>query len=304
MPEPQLVIMAAGIGSRYGGLKQIDPMGPSGEIIIDYSIYDALEAGFGRIVFIIRDYFEDEFRERIGNTAGKHAEVRYVYQETDIVPPGYTAPASRTKPWGTGHAILCAKSAVDAPSAVINADDFYGAHSFKVLYDYLTTAQDGEAYDYCMVGYILENTLTEYGHVARGVCSVGPDGFLESVVERTKIRKFGETARYSEGGETWIDIPDASTVSMNLWGFTPSVYPELETRFAAFLDENINSPKAEFFIPTVVNQLLSEGKARVKVLPTDEKWFGVTYQEDKPKARTAIGEMIARGVYPEALWGA
>lgn len=302
MNRPQLVIMAAGIGSRYGGLKQIDPMGPHGEIIIDYSIYDALQAGFERVVFIIRKHFEQDFRDMIGRNIEARAEVSYVYQELDALPGGLVLPEGRTKPWGTAHAVLCARDRVDANSAVINADDFYGPHTFRALYDFLSTAQDDDVYRYAMVGFELEKTLTEHGHVARGVCTVTPDGSLSSVVERTKIQTFDGEVRFTEDDEHWELIPSGSTVSMNTWGFTPSLYGELEARFVAWFGEHQSEPKAEFFLPSVVNDLLSEGRATVRVLPTDERWYGVTYQEDKPVVKAAIDRYLADGTYPQKLW--
>lgn len=304
MSTPQLLLMAAGIGARYGGLKQIDSVGPAGEILIDYSIYDALEAGFGKVVFIIRKSFADEFHERIGRNVEKRTDIAYVYQEIKTVPEGVVPPAQRTKPWGTGHAVLCAANDITAPFAAINADDFYGRGAFVSLFDYLKNErEDGDVLDFCMVGYVLKNTLTEHGHVARGVCTAGADGYLETIVERTKIRKFGQVVRYTENGENWIDIPADSIVSMNMWGFTPSVFVELESRFRRFAAENADDLKAEFYVPTFVNELVQDGRARAKVLHTDEKWFGITYRQDKPPVVQAIRYLIDRGVYPKNLWG-
>jgi len=304
MANPQLVVMAAGIGSRYGGLKQIDPVGPGGEIIIDYSIYDALRAGFDKAIFIIRKDIEEVFREKVGRTIEKHIDTAYVFQELTKLPGGFVPPAERKKPWGTGHALLCAAEAVSAPCAVINADDFYGARSFRSLANHLQSAGDaGGVYDYSMVGFVLGNTLTDHGHVARGVCNVSPKGTLMNVVERTRIERDGRGARFSEDdGTTWTAIDPASVVSMNMWGFTPSILSELKNRFPKFLQANLEKPKAEFFIPTVVNELLAETKAVVKVLPTDEKWLGVTYQEDRPAVQDAIRQKVRDGVYPEKLW--
>lgn len=304
MANPQLVVMAAGIGSRYGGLKQIDPVGPSGEIIIDYSIYDALRAGFDKVIFIIRRDIEEVFREKVGRVIEKQIDTAYVFQELSDVPDRFVLPAERKKPWGTGHALLSASEAVTAPCAVINADDFYGAGSFRVLADHLqSTDDDGGVYNYGMVGFILGNTLTEHGHVARGVCSVADDGSLMNVVERTRIEKDGPGARFSEdNGQTWQAIDPKSIVSMNMWGFTPSIMAELEERFPKFLEVNIEKSGAEYFIPTVVNELLAENRAVVKVLPTDEKWLGVTYQEDRPAVQAAIGQKVRDGIYPENLW--
>ena len=305
MSEPTLVVMAAGIGSRYGGLKQTDPVGPNGEIIIDYSIYDALNAGFGKVVFVIKKDVEEAFRERVGRTIEKRCETTYVFQKIEDVPEGFEVPPGRQKPWGTGHATLSCKNVVHSPFAVINADDFYGRSSYQTLCDYLRSAQDRDGvYNYCMVGYALKSTLTEHGHVARGVCTVDEDGFLVEIRERTRIEKFGEIVKYTKDGETWIEIPGESVVSMNMWGFTPSLFLELEARFPQFLQKNSdNIQKAEYFLPDVVGDLIRENKARVRVLSTNERWFGVTYKQDKPRAKQAIRDLIRRGVYPENLWG-
>jgi NDP-sugar pyrophosphorylase family protein len=308
--QPALIIMAGGIGSRYGGLKQVDPLGPNGEIIIDYSIYDALRAGFGKIIFLIRKEIEEIFHEKIGRSVDQRVETEYVLQDLHNLPAGFSVPEGRVKPWGTGHAVLCCKDAVDRPFAVINSDDFYGPGAFQVLADYLRKACDpGGApvsgpYDYSMVGYVLRNALSEHGSVARGVCSINPDGTLASVHERTRIQKFGDTVKYSENGTDWVEIPADSIVSMNTWGFTPSIFAELEARFPVFLERSAaNLVKAEFFLPDVVNELLIERRAKVKVLPTDEKWFGVTYPQDRPIVQQMIQERIAQGIYPERLWG-
>lgn len=304
MSQPQLVVMAAGMGSRYGGAKQIEPVGPSGEIILDYAVYDAIQAGFGKVVFVINRKIEDAFREKVGDAISGRVEVAYAFQELDsCLPAGRTVPPGRTKPWGTGHAVLCAGSAVTGPFAVINADDYYGRGAFTILAEYLRGAADSDGvYDYCMVGYVLRNTLTAHGHVARGVCDVRADGSLASIVERTKIQAFGEAVRYTEDGEHWIDISGDSTVSMNMWGFTPSFMDELAARFPAFLDANRDEARAEYFMPTVVNELIGQGKARVHVLHTDERWFGMTYRSDMADVRRAIREKIAEGIYPENLW--
>jgi len=305
MSKPTLVVMAAGIGSRYGGLKQIDPVGPNGEIIIDYSIYDALNAGFGKVVFVIKKDIEKAFRERVGKTIEKQCETTYVFQKSEDVPEGFEVPPGRQKPWGTGHATLSCRNVVHSPFAVINADDFYGRSSYQTLCDYLRRARDRDgAYDYCMMGYVLGNTLTEHGHVARGVCTVSQDGYLVEIHERRRIEKSGESVQYTEDGETWIEIPGESVVSMNMWGFTPRLFPELEARFRHFLRENRdNIQKAEYFLPDVVGDLIRENKARVRVLSTNERWFGVTYKQDKPRVKQAIRDLIRRGVYPENLWG-
>jgi NDP-sugar pyrophosphorylase family protein len=302
---PTLIVMAAGIGSRYGGLKQVDPIGPNGEIVIDYAVFDALRAGFGKVVFLIRKDIEEIFRERVGSTIEKQVQTVYVFQELDNLPPGFSVPPERKKPWGTGHAVLSCKDAVHEPFAVINADDFYGPGAFQALADYLRQAQDQESgpYDYSMAGYDLENTLSEHGTVSRGVCEVTPDGYLAQVRERTKIKRFGDEVKYTENGEDWVTLPAHSTVSMNMWGFTPSFFKELEQIFPRFLKANVETmSKVEFYLPFVVNQLLNEQKARVKVLPVQEKWFGVTYPEDRASVQEAIRGLVRQGVYPKSLW--
>ena len=301
MKKPALVIMAAGMGSRYGGLKQIDPIGPNGEIIMDYSIYDALKAGFGKVVFIIKKEIEEAFREAIGSKIEKKVDTTYVFQDIDDLPEGFKRPQDRVKPWGTGHAVLSCRDHVDTPFAVINADDFYGRNSFQVLCDYLKDIDDVKSYNYAMVGFILNNTLTEHGHVSRGVCQVNDQGYLEEIQERTKIQRFSDGVKYQENDE-WITIPEDSIVSMNMWGFTPSIFHELEAGFVRFLENNKdNIDKAEFFLPNLVGDLVRENKAKVKVLSSRERWYGVTYREDKPVVKKAIEEMIKQGIYPEKL---
>ncbi|AEY64682.1 sugar phosphate nucleotidyltransferase [Clostridium sp. BNL1100] len=299
-----LVIMAAGMGSRYGGLKQIDPVGPNGEIIMEYSIYDAIRAGFNKVVFIIKKEIEDTFREVVGKKIEGIIDVEYVYQKVDNLPQGFSVPEGRVKPWGTGHAVLSAKDAVKTPFAVINADDFYGAETYKLLNGFLTNNQDSDnKYTYCMVGFVIENTLTENGHVARGVCNVDNQGNLIDIHERTKIVKFGNETKYTEDDTNWIKIPEKSIVSMNTWGFNPSILQELEERFPEFLRSNKdNLLKAEYFLPTVVDNLIKEGKADVKVLSTADKWYGVTYQEDKPVVKKSISDMVLEHKYPNRLW--
>ncbi len=299
-----LVIMAAGMGSRYGGLKQIDPVGPNGEIIMEYSIYDAIRAGFNKVVFIIKKEIEDTFREVVGKKIEGIIDVEYVYQKVDNLPQGFSVPEGRVKPWGTGHAVLSAKDAVKTPFAVINADDFYGAETYKLLNGFLTNNQDSNnKYKYCMVGFVIENTLTENGHVARGVCNVDSQGNLIDIHERTKIVKFGDETKYTEDDTNWIKIPEKSIVSMNTWGFNPSILQELEERFPEFLRSNKdNLLKAEYFLPTVVDNLIKEGKADVKVLSTADKWYGVTYQEDKPVVKKSISDMVSEHKYPNRLW--
>lgn len=303
MKKPTLVIMAAGIGSRYGGLKQIDPMGPHGEIIMDYSIYDALKAGFEKVVFIIKKDIEEVFREKIGKKISRLVETEFVYQSVNDLPSGFKAPDGRNKPWGTGHAVLSCRNVVNTPFAVINADDFYGPSSFQAVADFLKSAEDTNKYHYAMVGFVLENTLTENGHVARGVCSVTGEGYLSGIAERTRIEKFGSETKYTEDGLNWITIPEGSLVSMNTWGFTPSIFTELEARFPKFLTDNKDRlDKAEYFLPNVVGDLIQENKADVKVLSSNERWYGVTYPADKPMVRQAILTMIQQGKYPEDLW--
>lgn len=303
MEKPTLVVLAAGMGSRYGGLKQIDPVGPHGEIIIDYSLYDAMQAGFEKVVFIINHNIENDFKEVIGKRVAKKMEVGYVYQQLDsMFPAGMTPPKDRVKPWGTSHAILCCKDAVKGPFGIINADDYYGKSAYKVLYDRLKAAKDGEKYDFCMVGYVLENTLTDAGSVARGVCVSDEKHNLVDIVERLKIYKTPDGAAYTEDdGKTFVKIPAGSPVSMNMWGFTPSLFGELEARFPAFLKNAFekNPLKAEMLIPNEVGALLKEGKATVEVLSSPDRWFGVTYREDKPVVMEDLKKMTDAGVYPD-----
>jgi UTP-glucose-1-phosphate uridylyltransferase len=304
MAGPTLVVMAAGIGSRYGGLKQMDPIGPNGELVIEYSIYDALDVGFGKVVFIIRQEIAEAFRSKVGKVVEERCETAYVVQSIQDLPENFLVPAGRQKPWGTGHAVLSCREELDSPFAVINADDFYGHSSFHIIHDHLMDAEDkGGVYDYCMVGYSVENTLTEHGHVSRGICTVSQDGFLMDIHERLRVERFGELPKYTEDGENWIEIPKGTVVSMNMWGFTSSLLLELGSRFPQFLRENRdNLQKAEYLLPTVVADLLGEKKASVRILPTDERWFGVTYRQDVLGVRQAIQDLIDRGVYPESLW--
>jgi choline kinase len=303
MAGPQLVVMAAGIGSRYGGLKQVDPVGPSGEIVIDYSVYDALRGGFEKVIFIIRRDIEEIFREKVGRTIEKQIDTAYVFQELDRLPDGVVCPPDRVKPWGTGHAVLCATEEITGPFAVINADDFYGAGSFAILADHLRAACDGDGqYDCSMIGYILGKTLTEHGHVARGVCTTADQRLVE-VVERTRIERFADGVKYTENGEDWFAIDPESTVSMNMWGFTPGFLGQLQAGFDEFCRTSLKTPKSEFFVPSIVNDMIVAGKTSPTVLMTDEQWYGVTYQEDKPALKAAIAAMAASGRYPENLWG-
>lgn len=305
MKEPTLVIMAAGMGSRYGGLKQMDPIDPQGHVIIDFSIYDALRAGFQNIVFIIKREMEADFRAIIGDRIAKKANVSYVYQDLQNLPDGFSVPEGRVKPWGTGHAILSIADVVDGPFAVINADDYYGPAAYQKIYDYLTTHEDDALYRYAMVGFLLKNTLSENGHVARGVCQVSDEGYLTDIHERTHIEKREDGAAYTEDdGKTFTSLSGDCTVSMNLWGFTNSILTELKDRFPAFLTQAMeeNPLKGEYFLPSVVDSLLKEGKATVQVLTSTDRWYGVTYKADKAVVTAAIQQMKDQGLYPQNLW--
>lgn len=306
MNKPVLVVMAAGMGSRYGGLKQLDPVGGHGELIIDYSIYDARRAGFETVVFVIKPEIERDFKAGIGDRLSRVMDVKYVYQCKEDLPAGYTVPEGRVKPWGTAQAVLAARNVVDGPFAVINSDDYYGPEGFREIYQFLCSGGDGEKYRYAMVGYLLENTVTENGHVARGICEADARHKLLSVTERTRIEKGDFYPRYTEDdGKTWHDLPGDTIVSMNLWGFTRSYLDEAWQRFPAFLDEAIsaNPIKGEYFLPSVVSQLIAEGKAEVEVLRSRDKWYGVTYKEDKSVVVAAVAAMTQAGLYPEDLWG-
>ena len=301
--ELTLLVMAAGIGSRYGGLKQIDPVGPSGEIILDYSVYDALQAGFTKVVFIISKAIEIPFRERIDRTIARHCQAVHVFQRLEDVPQGFFVPSGRVKPWGTGQAVLSSRSEVDSPFAVINADDFYGRSSYQSLAGYLRKAQDHDGgIDGCMIGFRLGNTLTEHGYVARGVCTLGEDGELLNVIERTHIERDGPSARYTEDGQNWVPLAIDTLVSMNIWGFTPTIFAALEERFPRFLENNQLDMKAEYYLPNVVGDLVREKLAYIAVLPTQEKWHGVTYPQDKADVKAAILGMVQQGIYPQKLW--
>ena len=299
--NPTLVVLAAGIGSRYGGLKQMDPMGPSGEFIVDYSVYDALRAGFDRVVFVVSRRIEDDFKKVIGARLEKRVAVDYVRQELDALPPGFSVPADRQKPWGTGHAVLVCREAVKAPFAAINADDFYGRQSFQALGDFLRKRRVDEA-RYAMVGFLLSHTLSEHGHVARGICDVDNGGFLKTVVERTKIEKTPDGARFATEDGGWQRLTGGEQVSMNMWGFTPSVFGHLSEKFPKFLAAAAGNPKAEFFMPTVVDQLIQEKKATAEVLRTSDVWFGGTYPQDKPTVVNRVRELEQSGAYPARLW--
>ena len=303
--KPVLVIMAAGMGSRYGGLKQIDPVDEYGNIIIDFSIFDAKQAGFEKVIFIIKKAIETEFKIHIGNRISRYMDVAYVYQEVDKIPEGFEVPEGRVKPWGTAHAVLCCKDLIDGPFAVINADDYYGKEAFHMIYDQLASVEDDDRYQYTMVGYQLYNTLTENGHVARGVCSVDGENHLADIHERTRIEKHGSLAEYAEDdGATWVGLPESTIVSMNMWGFTKSILGELDGRFGAFLEQNlpVNPLKCEYFLPFVVDELLKSGRAEVTVLKSVDRWYGVTYKEDKEMVVKAIKGLKDSGLYPQKLW--
>jgi dTDP-glucose pyrophosphorylase len=296
--SPTLLILAAGMGSRYGGLKQIDPVGPAGETIIDYSIFDALRAGFSKLVFVIRKDIEEAFRETVGSRFEKRVAVDYVFQSLEDIPQPYTVPAGRTKPWGTTQAILVAADAIHEPFAAINADDFYGAQGYSELAGHLTSGSP----DYAMVGFTLRNTLSEFGSVARGVCRVSADGALENIVELTKIERDGNGARNTDANGNVTKLTGDEPVSMNMWAFMPRVFDQLRESFAQFLERSGSDPKAECLIPSTIGELIHAGKARVKVLRSSDSWFGVTYREDRPRVIESVRGLIAAGKYPEKLW--
>lgn len=306
MNEPTLMILAAGMGSRYGGLKQIDPMGHHGEIIMDYSIYDAKRAGFKKVVFLIAPWMREEFDEVIGKRVSQQIETAYAYQEFDkYLPEGFVIPEGRKKPWGTGHAVLCCREVVDGPFAMINADDYYGPSAFQQIYDELKNVDvNARPMRFAMVGYMLGNTVTDKGKVARGLCQT-EDGMLRSIIERTYVVKTPDGPAYSlDGGETLTHVPADSPVSMNFWGFTPALFDELARRFPLFLNNALKAnPNDEIYIPNIVGEMLREDLCSVKVLQSHDKWYGVTYKEDKPGVMDAITGLINAGVYPENLWG-
>lgn len=300
--KPTLVVLAAGMGSRYGGLKQVDPVGPSGEAILDYSVFDAVRSGFGKVVFIIRKDFESEFKEKVGKKYEGVIPVDYCFQDMGDLPSPYTVPAGRAKPWGTAHAIRSARDVVREPFAAINADDFYGRDAFAKLGEFLRAPKDGGKLHFAMVGYNLELTLSDHGSVARGICSLDNDGYLTGVKEMTKLVKAGAVARNEEDPANPVEVPLDARVSMNLWGFTPELFTELEKRFPAWLAENGTKEKSEWFIPFVVDEMIKDGTADAKVLPTDSSWFGVTYREDRPLVVDAIAKLVAAGEYPGRLF--
>jgi dTDP-glucose pyrophosphorylase len=298
MTAPSLLVLAAGMGSRYGGLKQIDPVGPSGETIMDYSIYDALRAGFGKIVFVLRKEIEAAFRQTIATRFEHRIAIDYVFQELDGLPPGFSVPDGRTKPWGTTQAVLAATGAVREPFAVINADDFYGAESFRVLAAHLQSATT----DYAMIGFVLRNTLSDFGAVARGVCQVDEHGFLKSIVEMTNIARDGSQAKSTDSTGKVSQLSGDEIVSMNMWGFMPEVFAQLEQVFQEFLETHGSDLRAESYLPNAVNRLIDSGQARVCVVPTAGSWFGVTYRQDRERVVESIARLVQAGFYPERLW--
>ena len=294
--------MAAGMSSRYGSLKQIDPVGNHGQLIIDYSIYDAIRAGFERVIFIIKRENDADFRAAIGNRLAGHVQVDYAYQELDDLPDGFTVPAGRVKPWGTTHAVLAARDLLDGPFAVINADDYYGPEAFRLIYDHLTAHPDGD--EYAMVSYLLGKTVSEHGAVTRGICRTSEDGYLQEIVERKGIEKEGDGGRFSEDGKTYTSLPGSTVVSMNFWGFTSSFIAHARRIFPQFLQRTMQTDTmtGEFYLPAAIAQLLAENAARVRVLKSHDRWFGVTYREDKPMVVESIARLTAQGLYPDDLW--
>lgn len=300
--SPTLLILAAGIGSRYGGLKQLDTLGPSGETIIDYSIYDAIQAGFGKVVFVIRENIEKEFNEVFVKKLQSRVDIDYVLQEIEKIPVGFSVPKDRQKPWGTGHAILMAAEKIKEPFAVINADDFYSRSAFQELAGFYSNGNSEIPNEWCMVGYNIGNTLSEHGFVSRGVCKTSPGSFLEDIVERTRIERTDGGIVYKDEQDSPVVIPQDTLVSMNFWGFTPSVFGFLDAGFREFLKANADNPKSEFYIPSVVNDLIKKNEATVEVLKCEGKWFGVTYREDRETVVNQLRMLVNQGVYPLNLW--
>ena len=303
--DATLVVMAAGMGSRFGGLKQIEPVGPGGQAIIDFSVYDAKMAGFNKVVFIIKHEIEKEFKEMVGARIEKMIDVEYAFQEIDMLPDGFICPEDRVKPWGTAHAIYCAREKVNTPFAVINADDYYGKQAFREIYNYLLTVKDGAKADFCMVGYRLGNTVTDNGSVARGVCNVDGNDYLTTIDERTRIEKYEGGIHFTtDDGATWEDLAADTPVSMNMWGFTASFLRKIEADFPWFFAELVpnNPAKAEMFLPLTVSRMLADDTCSVKVLRTADKWYGVTYAADKPVVVAALADMTQKGLYPDGLW--
>ena len=300
--KPTLLVLAAGLGSRYGGLKQLDGLGPSGETIMDYSIYDAVKAGFGKVVFIIRESFEDEFREKVAKKYEHLLPIEIVFQELHNIPEGFELNPERVKPWGTNHALMMGKEVINEPFAVINADDFYGRKSFEVMYDFLSQLKDDSKNNYCMVGYRVGNTMSEGGTVARGVCETDENGNLTSIVERTQIKRIDGVVKFKDDNDEWISLPDNKPVSMNMFGFTPDYFEYSDEDFKDFLKKNEEKLKAEYFIPTLVNDLITQKKIEMKVLDTTSQWFGVTYIEDRPIVVGKFKELVEKGEYPTPLF--
>ncbi len=303
MKKPTLVVMAAGMSSRYGSLKQIDPVGNHGQLIIDYSIYDAVRAGFERVVFIIKRENEADFRAAIGDRLANHVQVAYAYQDLTDLPAGFTVPEGRVKPWGTTHAVLAAREILDGPFAVINADDYYGPEAFCLIYEHLSTHPEGD--EYAMVSYLLGKTVSENGAVTRGICQTNNEGYLQGIVEQTGIEKDGDGGRITTDDGQTTTLPGSTVVSMNFWGFTGAFIDHAKRMFPQFLEQALQTDamKGEFYLPTAIGQLLEEKKAQVKVLKSSEQWFGVTFQEDKPMVVQSIARLTAEGVYPDNLWG-
>ena len=303
MKKPALVVMAAGMSSRYGSLKQIDPVGNHGQLIIDYSIYDAVRAGFERVVFIIKRENDEEFRAAIGDRLASHVKVDYAYQDLHDLPEGFTVPEGRVKPWGTTHAVLAARDILDGPFAVINADDYYGPEAFRLIYDYLAAHPEGD--EYAMVSYLLGKTVSEHGAVTRGICRTSGDGYLQAIVEQTGIEKDGEGGRFTTDGKTYTQLSGSTVVSMNFWGFTRGFLDHAKRMFPQFLAQTMqgDTMKGEFYLPSAIGQLLAENAASVKVLKSTDQWFGVTFREDKPMVVEAVARLTAQGLYPDDLWG-
>ncbi len=304
MSKVSLIIMAGGLGSRFGGLKQLAKIGANGEKIIDYSIYDAKRAGFDRVIFVIKRENLELFKEEIGDIVAKNIQVDYVFQSTDVLPEGYSGIKDREKPLGTGHAVWCCKNIVNEPFAVINADDYYGPEAFKLVYDFLTSHSETDRVKYCMAGYVLKNTLTEFGTVSRGVCEIDENGNLKSVTENKKLSRKGDVAVSEYDNGSVCELPLESIVSMNFWGFTPDFFKKLDDGLKEFLTKNHEDPlKAEYFLPEVADKCIRDGYADISVLTTRDRWYGVTYKEDKESVSSAINKLVKSGLYPEKLWG-
>jgi UTP-glucose-1-phosphate uridylyltransferase len=300
--QPTLLILAAGMGSRYGSLKQVDRFGPSGETIVEYSIYDAMRAGFGKIVMVVRSEFVDDFREIILKRALKKTNISFVFQELKNLPKGFELPVERVKPWGTGHAVMMAEEEIDVPFAVINADDYYGAESYRIIYEFLSGKQSGSIEEYCLVDYRLDNTLSESGSVSRGVCKVDNQGLLSDITEHKKICRSGKQITGEAEGKGQVIFTGKEPVSMNLMGFGPSMFGYLKRQFTEFLRENSTNNNAEFYLPFAMNEVIRSGKAHVRVLHTTERWFGVTYREDREMVMNSLKTLVAQGIYPSDLW--